>query len=182
MNRRDAYLIRIVIRWRDLDCGGQVEDDPLIARPCLAPSSLDRLADFDGKVRLGLCESLRAVFILELGSVLRGALLGQLAHDFGMTDSEVDGLLLRVAEDDVAEEGGSCVVHVEDRLLAARHSVDRPLDQILTGWCQDLVPLHLQRGVDRKALLRTCIHTSSGTSPFSISPRTKLKSVSLAAG
>ena len=138
MNRQDAYLIRVVIRWRDLNSSWQVEDDPLIARSCLATSCLDRLADFDGKVRLSLCESLRTVFILELGSVLRGALLGQLAHDFGMAHGEVDGLLLRVAEDDVTEDGRGRVVHVDDGLLGPRDCFDCALDQVFSGWCEDL--------------------------------------------
>lgn len=55
-----------------------------------------------------------------------------------MVHCEVDRLFFRVLENDVAEHGRSCVVHVDDDMLGACHSIERPPYEVLASWCQDL--------------------------------------------
>ena len=51
---------------------------------------------------------------------------------------EIDRLFFRVLENDVAEHGGGCVVHVNDNMLHARYSLERPPYEVLASWRQDL--------------------------------------------
>ena len=94
-----------MVRWRNLDCRGQIEDDLLeMLRPCPSPSFFDSFAHFQRKLGLSLRERLWAVLEAELGSMRFRDLIGELAEDLRMLYGEGDSLLLRVLEDDGAEE------------------------------------------------------------------------------
>ena len=73
-------------------------------RPCPSPSFLDSFAHFQRKLGLSLRERLWAVLEAELGSMRFRDLIGELAEDLRMLYGEGDSLLLRVLEDDGAEE------------------------------------------------------------------------------
>lgn len=65
-------------------------------------------------------------------------LLSELADNLGVVGRELDGLLLRVAEDNRSEERGSGVVEVDDYVLGSRNGSERPVDEVGTGRGQDL--------------------------------------------
>lgn len=77
----------------------------------LEPHPLHLVANLDGEVALGLRKRLGRVFVLPLGSVAAcDALVDELADDLGMPGRELDGLLFRIAEDDLAEAGRGGIV------------------------------------------------------------------------
>lgn len=53
--------------------------------------------------------------------------------------NSLDGLLLVGVEDDFAEKTGGSIVHVNDDVLGASHSLESTLDQVGTSGSEDLV-------------------------------------------
>jgi hypothetical protein len=49
-----------------------------------------------------------------------------------------DRLLTVVVKDDLSEQTGRRIVHVDDDMFEASDCFERPLDQVGSSWCQDL--------------------------------------------
>lgn len=184
-------MVSVVVGGRDFDRRGQVEDDRSLLRLVLAvePGLLDGVAQLDGKVGFGLREGLGRVLELPLGAVAaRDRLVDELAHELDVLDGERDRLLLRVAEDLVAEDGRGGVVHVEDDVARVPQRFDRATDEGLARGRENLRAVQLERESlavvkERwKTWERTWSQTSFGNSSFSMRPRMKVNSVSLAEG
>ena len=78
----EAHLVGVVVRSRNLDRGGEVEDDGGLIALVLArePGLLHGVAQLDGKLGLGLGERLRRVLELPVGAVAaRNRLVDELA-------------------------------------------------------------------------------------------------------
>ena len=190
--REGTHLVGVVVGRRDLDGGGQVEDDgPLLGLVAAGePGLLDGVAQLDGKVGLGLREGLGRVLELPVGAVAaRDGGVDLLAHNLDVLDGEVDRLLLRVAEDLVAEDGRGGVVHVEDDVLGVADALERALDELAARRREDLrgegaeVSSRRRRARSSTARRRrTWSHTSSGVWFCSMRERIHWNSVSLALG
>lgn len=88
-------MICPVIGGTYLHCRGQVDNKAIMELGAmLSPSSLDGLAYSHGEVQVTLRKGFRAVLISELGSIFCTVLIGELPDEFGMLDSQSDGLLL----------------------------------------------------------------------------------------
>jgi hypothetical protein len=82
-----------MVRGPNFHGSRKVEDDTVVmSRPSPPPSRFHSLTDLDGEVRFCLRESLRAVFVSELGSELSSTLVGQPTNEFRVLDSQFDSL------------------------------------------------------------------------------------------
>ena len=77
-NNTIRYLISIMVWGSNLDCRGQVEDDPVETSPRFTPSRLDSFADLNRKFGFGLRECLWTVLVAEASAVFFGVFLSQL--------------------------------------------------------------------------------------------------------
>ena len=80
------------------------------------------MADIDCKIHLCTGERFRRVFIAEVCSGAIG--LGQLTHQLGTGNSDVDDALHILFEDDLALEGRGRVIEVDDDILCAAHGFE----------------------------------------------------------
>lgn len=139
LERKFTDLVGVVIRGSNLNCSRQIENDFLIfACPRSPPSLLHRLTHLQSKLRLGLCKRLWTILVLELRSVLRRTLIGQLANEFCVLDGEGDGFFFVVPEDNITETGASRIVHVDDGLLGSGYRLYCASDEVFSGRSQDL--------------------------------------------
>ena len=132
-------LVGVGVRRRHLDCRRQVENEPLRGRRL--DDVLDRLADVEGEIELGAGETLRRIFELKIRARCGG---GERLDLLGRVDRNLGHALAVGPEDDVALQGRSRIVEVDDDLLRAFDRLERALDQFRTALGQ-----HLDRDVVR---------------------------------
>src|SRR4051794_33250559 len=120
-----------------LDGGRQVDDRRPVDRGL--PDVVDGVADLDGEVELGAGERLGGVLEADLG--VAGD-LGQLAHQLGAVDGDVDDPGAVGVEDDAALQRAGRVIQVHDRLPGALQGLVGALDQLVAGLRE-----HLDRDV-----------------------------------
>jgi len=88
----ELNLVRVYVRGRHLDGGGEVEDDGVLDRGL--PGLLYRLADPHGKLGAGVGEGLRAEFESPFRPGLGRIVLGQGPHQGRTPARELDTLVL----------------------------------------------------------------------------------------
>ena len=118
--------VPVHIRGVALDGRRQIEDD-LVVLVIGLDDVHHRLADLDGELGLGQCETLWRVFVAHEGA--RNQLL-QLLGELGGTGGDVDDARLVETEHDAALQGIRRVVEVDDGAACAPDAFVRALDQL----------------------------------------------------
>ena len=141
MEEQRTDLIGVVIRGSNFDRRGEIEDDGVLLLFVLSsePGILYGVADLDGKVGLGLGEGFGGVLELPFSFVPSSdSFVDESSDNFDVLDGEMDSFRFRVAEYLISEDGGGCVVHVEDDGFRAFDGLECTSNELLSGGSEDL--------------------------------------------
>lgn len=99
------HLIGVVV-WRGyLHSARKIENDLVDTNISLAPCGHHGIANLHGKFGFCLRECFWAVFVPEVCSMLCGVFVRQLSNQLGVSNRQVQGLLLGIAEHDIPKAG-----------------------------------------------------------------------------
>lgn len=119
-----------------LDRGRQVHNHGLLHGRL--PRVPHGVADLDGELGRGVGERLGAELELPVCACLLGVVLREGPHELGALHGELEGVLLRVVEDDPPEALAGGKVDVDDGVLSPLDRLDGTLDEIRTARGEDL--------------------------------------------
>jgi hypothetical protein len=121
-----------------LDCGREVEDNLVTGLGIGSPGSLDGLANSHSVVGVGIGEALGREFELPVSSGGLRVVLGQRSDQLGALDSKLQGLLLRVTENNLTEASACSKVDVNNGVLGTADRLDGSADEVRSAGRQDL--------------------------------------------